>query len=184
MQVGVGMWHSKQVDLVHYIHAVDSDGVEQWLDLIRLYLYHLYTLSRLLDLPIQRVPLLIATLRDLWTGGELDAVQLFDLQQGIHRAQGIGPIDMVEAVVEAGCLGSDPWHSELAKHILADQSREVALDQSGPSPRPEHEECMEHRAILIPHDLVEGVVGLSVHRIRSEEHTSELQSRPHLVCRL
>src|SRR3989442_1409463 len=27
-------------------------------------------------------------------------------------------------------------------------------------------------------------VGDIVHRIRSEEHTSELQSRPHLVCRL
>src|SRR3989442_5325256 len=28
------------------------------------------------------------------------------------------------------------------------------------------------------------VQGVSVHWARSEEHTSELQSRPHLVCRL
>src|SRR5690554_37783 len=72
---------------------------------------------------------------------------------------------MVETVVETGCFGSDPRHGELAKHLLADQGCEIALDQSGSSPRPEHEECMEHRAILPPHDLIEGVVGLSVHRI-------------------
>src|SRR3989442_7485454 len=38
--------------------------------------------------------------------------------------------------------------------------------------------------ILIDYaDLVE-IVSLQVSGVRSEEHTSELQSRPHLVCRL
>src|SRR3989442_11779755 len=31
---------------------------------------------------------------------------------------------------------------------------------------------------------VDGVVYVSGRKLRSEEHTSELQSRPHLVCRL
>src|SRR3989442_8815913 len=36
-----------------------------------------------------------------------------------------------------------------------------------------------------PGNPLEGDAGLvDVSRIRSEEHTSELQSRPHLVCRL
>src|SRR3989442_10456351 len=44
---------------------------------------------------------------------------------------------------------------------------------------------VNHREHLIVG--VVGVLGNAVHRVyhlRSEEHTSELQSRPHLVCRL
>src|SRR3989442_5847646 len=32
--------------------------------------------------------------------------------------------------------------------------------------------------------LLTGLARVDAHRLRSEEHTSELQSRPHLVCRL
>src|SRR5690554_7769840 len=32
--------------------------------------------------------------------------------------------------------------------------------------------------------VVEAIPGLNLSLLRSEEHTSELQSRPHLVCRL
>src|SRR5690554_7521387 len=35
-----------------------------------------------------------------------------------------------------------------------------------------------------PARLVGAAVGHARHHLRSEEHTSELQSRPHLVCRL
>src|SRR5690554_7094815 len=38
-------------------------------------------------------------------------------------------------------------------------------------------------AVTDPHADPEGLVGAMDH-VRSEEHTSELQSRPHLVCRL
>src|SRR3989442_8609945 len=38
----------------------------------------------------------------------------------------------------------------------------------------------QHRA----DPLVHVRLGFIAHRLRSEEHTSELQSRPHLVCRL
>src|SRR5690554_7790486 len=35
-----------------------------------------------------------------------------------------------------------------------------------------------------PHDKAIQIIELKDHPFRSEEHTSELQSRPHLVCRL
>src|SRR3989442_5934742 len=44
------------------------------------------------------------------------------------------------------------------------------------------------RALEVPCELYEGFIGFAaqdgVGEARSEEHTSELQSRPHLVCRL
>src|SRR3989442_13146362 len=48
---------------------------------------------------------------------------------------------------------------------------------------------MRHR-LIVPDHLVLGTVDVTIlcgeqpHKMRSEEHTSELQSRPHLVCRL
>src|SRR5690554_7015896 len=42
-----------------------------------------------------------------------------------------------------------------------------------------HERHRTGRGRLIDISLLDGMIGL-----RSEEHTSELQSRPHLVCRL
>src|SRR3989442_9963641 len=44
-----------------------------------------------------------------------------------------------------------------------------------------------HRIRLVPHDQRNAVRREGrerIERVRSEEHTSELQSRPHLVCRL
>src|SRR5690554_7745630 len=43
-----------------------------------------------------------------------------------------------------------------------------------------------HEAAGVVVEVGEGVEGFSEgdHIVRSEEHTSELQSRPHLVCRL
>src|SRR3989442_9144992 len=42
-----------------------------------------------------------------------------------------------------------------------------------------------HQVLLRrPAALVRHVVELDARHVRSEEHTSELQSRPHLVCRL
>src|SRR5690554_7378675 len=38
--------------------------------------------------------------------------------------------------------------------------------------------------VLLTSDIIEENKGFSVKDVRSEEHTSELQSRPHLVCRL
>src|SRR5690554_7030150 len=52
------------------------------------------------------------------------------------------------------------------------------------------EGCREARLFVRPHELEvkplrNGEPGLPAHVTRrSEEHTSELQSRPHLVCRL
>src|SRR3989442_7663372 len=36
----------------------------------------------------------------------------------------------------------------------------------------------------LPEHFIESLAEIRQHVIRSEEHTSELQSRPHLVCRL
>src|SRR5690554_7276721 len=44
-----------------------------------------------------------------------------------------------------------------------------------------HDGCQVFTVLLFPGDLFPRRAGAGV---RSEEHTSELQSRPHLVCRL
>src|SRR5690554_7793802 len=40
------------------------------------------------------------------------------------------------------------------------------------------------QVIKIVHEELIAILGGETRRLRSEEHTSELQSRPHLVCRL
>src|SRR5436305_9915192 len=54
-------------------------------------------------------------------------------------------------------------------------------------------QALAHLLLLVlgehAQDAVDGLAGAdgvqrAVHHVRSEEHTSELQSRPHLVCRL
>src|SRR3712207_9025448 len=54
-------------------------------------------------------------------------------------------------------------------HERAELRRQQVL-QAVPDPRRQHDERRSHRAEL--------------HHVRSEEHTSELQSRQYLVCRL
>src|SRR5690554_7392013 len=45
---------------------------------------------------------------------------------------------------------------------------------------PAHQSC----DVALQHLVEKAAIGQAGQRIRSEEHTSELQSRPHLVCRL
>src|SRR2546422_1563173 len=47
-----------------------------------------------------------------------------------------------------------------------------------------HLVARQHRGQLVRRDEAGEVVESLGHRVRSEEHTSELQSRLHLVCRL
>src|SRR5690554_7731573 len=65
---------------------------------------------------------------------------------------------------------------------LAGQAPKDAFDQALPDARPPawKAECAETQPPEAAHRLSNGGGSVS----RSEEHTSELQSRPHLVCRL
>src|SRR3989442_9677949 len=99
-------------------------------------------------------------------------------------------------------------------HIRADTSRRILrllLGPEGTNPRgltlelaqviefgasdpagPDHFDLVNHRRMqredplhaMTEGDLANGESGMAGRSPRSEEHTSELQSRPHLVCRL
>src|SRR3989442_2107069 len=45
-------------------------------------------------------------------------------------------------------------------------------------------DAVEVLAVLLDELLVQLVIDVLLQAVRSEEHTSELQSRPHLACRL
>src|SRR5207253_6816097 len=66
----------------------------------------------------------------------------------------------------------------LSRVLRAQRLWELAEEKNGPIKRPVHG--------LVPRRVKEGVghVGKGRALLRSEEHTSELQSRGHLVCRL
>src|SRR3989442_7493901 len=52
------------------------------------------------------------------------------------------------------------------------------------APRRPDRLAREEHAVSVLHEDDDGRVQVRVVLVRSEEHTSELQSRPHLVCRL
>src|SRR5258705_10140746 len=56
--------------------------------------------------------------------------------------------------------------------------------QQGPSPRRHHPEPRDGPMGEFRDHVLAAVAGLGESRTRSEEHTSELQSLRHLVCRL
>src|SRR5438552_5290556 len=62
------------------------------------------------------------------------------------------------------------------RHRLDDRQRHL--------PHPRHDRPARGRRATVPAELGAGGRGDVVRRARSEEHTSELQSPDHLVCRL
>src|SRR5437660_5815509 len=51
-------------------------------------------------------------------------------------------------------------------------------------PRPETKLMLQLLRLMFPYMLLACLAAVLKHQARSEEHTSELQSRGHLVCRL
>src|SRR3989442_12066945 len=80
----------------------------------------------------------------------------------------------------------------LSSFILSSGLREVMLARHGPSAASRlgvwsiRRPCSETPPLLRPRSLSPPIPGGALDHVglRSEEHTSELQSRPHLVCRL
>src|SRR3989442_7423506 len=66
-------------------------------------------------------------------------------------------------------------------HDLAQRGAHATREPTVPREEPRARETAAPRGRRTPHSSVRGRRPLGA---RSEEHTSELQSRPHLVCRL
>src|SRR2546422_5513255 len=93
------------------------------------------------------------------------------------------PVDLLDLPVDA--MGSFRFHSWLIVEVSADTG-EVGIGNAALSPRATKEVIDSYlKPILVganPFDCE--FLWQHMYRRRSEEHTSELQSRLHLVCRL
>src|SRR5438445_5129288 len=78
---------------------------------------------------------------------------------------------LFRSALAAPAVGIDGHVADLARHV-----RDPTVDRS-----PEHDAAPDPRADREPDHDRHGDRGR--HRARSEEHTSELQSRQYLVCR-
>src|SRR5207253_10744940 len=84
--------------------------------------------------------------------------------------------DLAEAGAALAPDGIDLIHEHDAGRVLLGLIEEV--------PNAAGANANEHLDKLRPRDREEGHSRFAGHGLRSEEHTSELQSRGHLVCRL
>src|SRR3712207_6870306 len=71
----------------------------------------------------------------------------------------------------------------VGEHAAGEQ---VAVEVGDQRAHVAHAERLVHavEAAVAPHELLDGLLPVLLVRVRSEEHTSELQSRQYLVCRL
>src|SRR5690554_7207830 len=100
-------------------------------------------------------------------------------------------IEFLLAQFDAGRRGEDEWHSRLAISALTDL---IAVLSARSDLRSEFIKELERQiSVLQPLEHIQNIDHDKLRQLleqarklaeRSEEHTSELQSRPHLVCRL
>src|SRR5688572_30955431 len=77
-------------------------------------------------------------------------------------------------------VGHDPVEAQVEIGLVL----AVAADQVFTIPdQPVRREVVQHAHVHVE-GIADEVLGLEVNRVRSEEHTSELQSQSNLVCRL
>src|SRR3989442_12071784 len=105
---------------------------------------------------------------------------------GLTGVRGALPPTLIQAqTVRQALVGAGL--AEAITHAFSDPARAALLRAPGaPEPLRLLNPLSQDAALLRIHPL-EGMlaaVSVNVRRQRSEEHTSELQSRPHLVCRL
>src|SRR5690554_7334126 len=87
------------------------------------------------------------------------------------ESEGLMPQDLINAKPVAAAVKEFFGSSQLSQF----------MDQNNPLSEITHKRRV---SALGPGGLTRERAGFEVRDVRSEEHTSELQSRPHLVCRL